>query len=628
MVRTAVVALALMVLQGGGPSRSPAGATAHPSTRFSAIRDITPANVSRLQTAWVFRTGEFAGGEGPNPKRQVTGFQTRPVFVDDTLYVTTPGSRVFALNAETGGQRWMFDPQAGRTRRCEQPHRGVTVWEDAGTSRTLFSGTCDGRLFALDAATGKPRAEFGGNGSIDLRAGVDARDGEEYTMTSPPAVYRNLVIVGAAAPEGTPRGPAGDVRAFDARSGTLVWQFHTVPRPGEFGHDTWPADGWQRRTGVNVWTQMTVDDARGLVFAPIGSASYDFYGGDRAGNNLFSSSIVALEAGTGRRVWHQQLVHHDLWDFDPPSPPILVDLQLPDRRVPAVVQLTKMGLVFVFDRTNGTPLFGLEERKVPASDVPGEATSPTQPFPLKPPPLVRHAPVRPEELTTVTPESRRECEAIFAKVKSGGIYTPAGTTDTLWFPGTMGGVTWSGGAVDPRSGWLFVNTNEVGALGRMEKQKEGDAVAYRRRSPWGEYARFWDSRRLPCQQPPWGQLHAVNLTTGEIVWQVPFGDAPQLDALGIRGTGTPNLGGAIVTESGLVFIAGTNDRRMRAFDATSGRVLWQATLDASGHATPAAYRTRSGREFLVIAAGGGGRFSTTVSDTVVAFALPAASRVK
>lgn len=611
------IALTLWLLQAGPPPPA-APTTADPSTRFSDIRTITPANVAQLQPAWVFHTGEFAGGEGPNPKRQVPALQTRPVFVDGVLYLTTPTSRVIAIDAETGMQRWSYDPQLGRPKRCEQPHRGVAVWE----GQTIFSGTCDGRLIALDAKTGAPRDAFGSGGSLDLRPGVDAREGEEYTVTSAPAIYGNLVLVGAAVPEGTTRGPAGDIRAFDVQSGRLVWQFHTVPRPGEFGHDTWPADGWQRRTGVNVWTQMTVDHARGLVFAPIGSASYDFYGGDRRGDNLFSSSLVALDAATGKRVWHQQLVHHDLWDYDPPSPPILADLQRPQGRVPAVIQLTKMGLVFVFDRTNGKPVFGIEERKVPASDVPGEATSPTQPFPVKPPALARIAPVRREELTQVTPESRKECEAIFDRIKSGGLYTPPGVDHTLWFPGTMGGVTWSGGAVDPRSGWLFVNTNDVGAIGRMEKQPEGSAVAYRRRSPWGEYARFWDSNRLPCQQPPWGQLHAVDLTTGSIVWQVPFGDAPQLESLGINGTGTPNLGGAIVTESGLVFIAGTNDRKFRAFDAASGRVLWETTLDASGHATPIAYRTQSGREFIVIAAGGGGRFSSTVSDSIFAFASP------
>jgi glucose dehydrogenase len=610
----ALIAVAAGVLQRPGPA-----AVAHPSTRFSGIRTITRANVATLERAWVFHTGELAGGEGPNPKRQVTGFQSRPVLVDGLLVLTTPTSRVIALDPDTGEQRWSFDPQRDRPRRCEQPHRGVAV-----SGHTIFSGTCDGRLIALDAATGTLRVEFGANGALDLRPGVDARPGEEYTVTSPPAVYRNLVIVGAAVPEGTPRGPAGDIRAFDTTTGRLVWQFHTIPRPGEFGHETWRGDSWQRRTGANVWTQMAVDEARGLVFAPIGSASYDFFGGDRPGPNLFANSLVALNAATGKRVWHRQLVHHDLWDYDPPAQPILVDLTVRGRRVPAVVQLTKMGFVFVFDRTTGAAVFPVEERPVSHSSVPGEMTAPTQPFPTRPAPLSRIEPMRVEDLTNVTPESRAECEQIVEKVRrSGGIYTPPGLDNTLWFPGTMGGATWSGGAVDPRTGRLFVNTNDVGALGRMEKQPDGAPLAYRRVSPWGEYARFWDSNRLPCQQPPWGRLHAVNLNDGSIAWQIPFGDAPQLEPLGITGTGTPNLGGAIVTESGLVFIAATNDRRMRAFDAGSGRVLWQAPLDASGHATPIAYRSpRTGREFIVIAAGGGGRFSTTVSDAVIAFALP------
>lgn len=599
---------------------------AHPSTRFSDIQTITRANVATLERAWVYHTGEFAGGQGPNPRGQVHGFQTRPVFVDGAVVITTTTSRVIALDAGSGTLKWTVDPQAGRAKRCEAPHRGVTLHEheadDGRRVRTIFSGTCDGRLIAIDATTGAPRSAFGENGSLDLRPGADAQAGEEYAVTSPPAVYRNLVIVGALAPEGVPRGPSGDVRAFDARTGSLVWRFHTVPRPGETGHDTWPPDGWQRRTGVNVWTQMTVDAERGLVFLPIGSASYDFYGGDRAGDNLFSSSLVALDAATGKRVWHFQLVRHDLWDFDPPSQPILLEVDRDGRRIPAVVQLTKMGLVFVFDRTDGTPLFPIEERPVPSSDVPGERTARTQPFPTRPPPLSRHRALTAEELTRVTPESRRECAEMFARVHSGDIYTPAGRELTLWFPGTMGGMTWSGGAVDPRTGRLFVNTNEIGALARMTPQREGSPVAYRRTSAWGEYARFWDSNRLPCQQPPWGQLHAVDLRSGGVAWQVPFGNAPQLEARGVTGTGTPNLGGAIVTATGLVFIAATNDRRLRAFDADNGRVLWETTLDAAGHATPTAYRTGSGREFIVIAAGGGGRFSATVSDTVIAFALP------
>ncbi len=300
-----------------------------------------------------------------------------------------------------------------------------------------------------------------------------------------------------------------------------------------------------------------------------------------------------------------------------------MDVTRDGRTVPAVVQLTKMGLVFVFNRLTGEPLFGIEERAVPQSDVPGERTWPTQPFPVKPPPLSRITALTRAELTRVTPESRLQCEAMFDKARSGGLYQPPGRDATIWFPGTMGGATWSGGAADPGRGLLFVNTNDVGAVGLMQAQPPGAPLAFRRRSPWGDYARFWDKTSLPCQQPPWGQLHAVDLATGDIRWQVPLGNAPQLASRGITGTGTPNLGGAIATGSGLVFIAATNDARLRVFDAASGRVLHEAALPASGHATPTTYRApRSGRQLVVVAAGGGGRFSTTVSDTIVAFGLP------
>ena len=605
-----------------------AGASVGTSTRsgaVTAVESITPSTIDRLAPAWTAHTGELAGGEGPTPSRQVPGFQSRPVLAGELLIVTTPSSRVIALDAETGDQRWRFDPQAGADTRCEQPHRGVAVHERAtpagDVERTIFSGTCDGRLAALDAVTGRPRQGFGQEGAIDLRPGADVRPGEPFAITSAPAIYRDLVITGALAPEGVSRGPSGDVRAFDVRSGREVWRFRTVPRPGKPGHDTWPADGWQRRTGVNVWSSMTVDEARGLVFLPIGSAAYDFYGGDRRGDNLYANSLVALDAATGERRWHYQIVRHDLWDYDLPAAPILADIEQAGRRVPAVVQLTKMGLVFVFDRETGEPVFGVEDRPVPASPVPGEAAAPTQPFPRKPPPLSRIAPLTRRDLTTVTETSARECAAMFDQVVSGGLYAPPGLDLTLWFPGTMGGATWSGGTIDSATGYLIVNTNEVGAIGRMTKEPPGAPLPYRRTSPWGGYARFWDRSELPCQQPPWGLLHAIDLAKGTIAWQVPLGHAPQLADRGITGTGTPNVGGAVAAD-GVVFIAATNDARIRAFDASNGREIWDRPLPASGHATPAVFHgPRSGRPFVVIPAGGGGRFSKPVSDAVVAFTL-------
>jgi glucose dehydrogenase len=613
---------------GAAASDAPAGA--HESARFSPLAEIGPDNVGSLTVAWTYHSGDFAGGQGPSPTRQVAGVQVRPVVLGDLLIVTTPSSQVIALDGETGEERWRHDPQAGAPRRCHEPHRGVAVWPSAAhapadaalADYTVFSGTCDGRLLALDAATGAPRAGFGDGGAVDLRPGVDARDGEGYHMTSPPAVYRDLVITGALVPEEVPTGPAGDIRAFDVRTGEERWRFHTVPRPGEHGHDTWPADGWQRRSGVNVWSFMSVDEERGLVFLPIGSPSYDFFGGDRPGQNLYGSSLVAVDAATGQRVWHQQLVHHDLWDFDPPSQPILAEITRDGARVPIVVQLTKMGLVFVFHRETGEPIFGIDERPVPASTLPGEQAWPTQPFPRKPAPLSRHAALTREELTTV-PQSVEECTALFDMARSVGIYTPPAADVTLSFPGTMGGATWSGGAVEPRTGYLVVNTNEVGAIASMEPSPPGSVLPYRRTGPRGAYGRFWDKDELPCQQPPWGLLHAVDLNTGDIVWQVPLGEHPALAGSGITGTGTPNLGGAMVTASGLVFIGSSNDARFRAFELATGRLLWEAELPASGHAPPVSYRgARSGRQYVMIAAGGGGRFSRRISDAFVAFRLP------
>jgi quinoprotein glucose dehydrogenase len=599
--------------------RDPGGA------RYSPLDAIRTSNVARLRRAWTFHTGDVH--DDPRPGARPAAFETTPLAVDGRLFLSTPSGRVIALDGDTGRALWRFEPppRVAGTPPRRAAHRGVAYWEGPGAGRRdrrILYGTPDGRLVALDAETGRLVAGFGRGGMVDLREGVaDAWPKADLGVSSPPAVYRDLVITGTLVQEYPARGPAGDVRAYDVRTGALAWRFHTVPRPGEPGHQTWAGESGKDRSGANVWSVMSVDAERGLLFLPVGSATYDFYGGDRPGDNLFANALVALDAATGRLRWHFQTVHHDLWDFDLPAQPALVTVRRDGRDVPAVAQVTKSGFVFVFDRVSGRPLFDVQERPVPNSRVPGEAASPTQPMPVRPPPLVRHGITR-EQLTRVTPESHRHCAAIFDTARNGGLFTPPDPELTLTFPGTLGGATWSGAAFDPATRRLYVNVNEVGALGRMDRTAAGSPVAYRRASPWGEYARFWDENRWPCQEPPWGTLHAIDLDTGAFAWSVPLGVVDALVERGLPPTGALNLGGAIATAGGLVFIAGTNDSRFRAFDARTGQELWTDRLEASGHATPMTYRGREGRQYVVIAAGGGGYFSTATSDVVAAYALP------
>ncbi|MFB3904530.1 MAG: pyrroloquinoline quinone-dependent dehydrogenase [Acidobacteriota bacterium] len=589
-------------------------------SRFSPLTQINRGNVGRLVVAWSYRTGEVTLGN------QDRAFECTPIVVDGVLYLSTPSSRVIALDADTGRERWIFDPQAGTGKRQFLQHRGVAYWQswqsEGGRQRRVLYGTLDGKLIALDAGSGRPCRGFGNDGVVDLRRGVADRWPQlQYAVTSPPAVYRDLVIVGSLVPENPGKGPSAVVRAFDARSGRLAWTFNTIPAPGRPGSETWEAGAVTDRTGANVWSIASVDSANGLVFLPVGSAAYDFYGGDRKGHNLYANSLVAVDAATGKLRWHFQTVHHDLWDYDLAAQPILVTLRRQGRPVPAVVQLTKTGLVFVLHRLTGEPLFPVTEKPVPGSDVPGESASPTQPFPSKPAPLSRHS-VTGNDLSKVTPESEQYCRALFERTRGRSIYSPIGQDLTLYVPGTLGGGNWSGGSVDPTTGYFYVNTNEVGAVGYMKRQPDGSPSPFRRASEWGEYARFWDPNRWPCTAPPWGLLHAVDLHSGEAVWRVPLGTVEELEARGVTQTGAPSLGGTIATAGGLVFVAGTNDARFRAFDARTGTLLWEARLEAGGHATPATYLGRNGRQYVVIAAGGGGYFSKKVSDALVAFALP------
>src|SRR3989441_4014471 len=483
------------------------------ATRYSPLKQINRSNVAQLRRAWVYHTGELDLGLQTAPFQ--ASFSCTPLVVNGVMYLSTPSSRVIALEAETGKEIWKFDPQAGKKEREFNSHRGVSYWEGpsfkgTGRDRRILFGTVDGRLFALNADTGRPSADFGKGGQVDLRAGVADKWIQTPSwvarVTSPAAIYKDLVIIGWGLPEFPSKGPSGDVRAYDVRSGELVWTFHTVPRPGEVGHDTWDADSWKERMGANVWSTMSVDEKRGLIFLPIGSPSYDFYGGDRRGQNLFANSLVALNAATGKLLWYYQMVHHDLWDYDLPAQPLLITVRHNGRSVPAVAQITKMGFIFVLDRVTGKPLFPVEERPVPQSNVPGEATWPTQPIPLKPPALARQSMTR-DEITRASPESRAYCTELFDKLTNKGMYTPAGLEPTLMFPGYHGGGNWSSGSFDPATGYLYVNMNEDGAIGVMNPQPEGAPIRYIRRGRFEEYARSEERRVGKECRSRWSPYH-------------------------------------------------------------------------------------------------------------------------
>ena len=609
-------------------------------TRYSRLAQFTRANVGELRLAWTFRTGELGAGMKDWSR---SAFEATPILYDNTLYLTTSGTDVVAVNAATGELRWRHESHNRRDLHySDGVSRGVSLWVDeaspaeAACHARIYAATLDGRLLALDAATGKLCADFADHGALNLLEGVRSqfKEGDEwrdYLVTSPPAVLDGKVIVGSAI--GDNRAvlvELGTVRAFDARSGKLAWSWDPIPRDASNPvYKEWSPQSIATASAANAWPPLSVDVARHLVFVPTGSASPDFFGGERPGDNRWANSLVALDGNTGALKWGQQLVHHDLWDYDLASQPTLVELTHQGRRVPAVIQATKMGFVFTFDRDSGSPLFPIEERKVPQDAVPGEQPSATQPYPLAPPPLVRQGPITPDDAYGVAWFDTRACRRQIQESRSEGIFQPPSTKDSLMQPGNAGGVSWGGIAFDPQRQlavmtamanmpWIVALIPRAEARAEIASGKyqgyefgrqEGTPYVMRRKL-------FQSSLGVPCVKPPWGTLTAVDMEHATIKWQIPLGVTPYIH----MNLGMPPLGGPIVTGGGLVFVAASLDDHLRAFDTDSGKPLWDVKLPAGGQATPMTYAI-AGRQYLVIAAGGYKDVSTR-GDYLIAYALP------
>ena len=610
--------------------------------RYSPLAQIDTGNVANLIEAWAYPLGRDEASAG-----LYGGSELTPLVVGGLMYFAT-ANRVMAVHSETGEPIWAFAMDRGAPSR-----RGLTFWPgDAQTPARIFF-TSGRRLIGLEANTGRKAAGFGVGGEVAM----------PVVYYAAPTRFENLLVVGSnTAP--------GSVRAYDARTGDEVWAFQSVPQPGEPGHDTWESDAWRDQPNLLLWSfSFTVDVDRGILYAPFESPGPDDnYGGDRPGANLFGDTLVALDVRTGRRLWHFQTVHHDLWDYDLPAPPVLLDVEIDGADVPALAQPSKNGYLYVLNRLSGEPVFGVEERPVPASDVPGEQSSPTQPIPVKPPPLARTTYVAKDLVTDAdtTPEHARFCRDLVERsggLDNAGPFTPyafrkpnAEGHSTIVFPGSLGGANWGGMAADPRAATVFVNTTDIGGIGWIEPTPVPDEASdenededdedfgleppYRRMSAvGGPLARFWSNDApaaspgnafragelaWPCQKPPWGELIAVSVATGEVVWRVPLGITEQLPD-SRRRTGRPNMGGPIATAGGLVFVGASNDRRFRAFDSETGEELWVAPLPMSAHAVPITYMGRNGKQYVAIVAAGASAIDDAVApdaSALVVFALP------
>lgn len=629
----------------GGPTADwPVYGRDHGGIRYSPLDQINRENVSLLEVAWEYHTGDFSDGSGGRPG---TSFQTTPILVDARLYLSTAYNRVIALDPETGAEVWAYDPGLDRNiRRAENASRGVTAWLDEGRDtgepcwRTIFIATLDARLIALDATTGQPCEDFGEKGQVDLSEGVDLGDytidRTQYGVTSPPAVIGDVVVVGSAI--GDNRAVTlerGLVRAFDARTGELRWFFDPIPRdPNDPARETWAGDSAERTGAANVWAPLSADPDRDLVFIPTSSPSPDYYGGERLGSNVYADSVVALRGSTGEIVWYYQIVHHNVWDYDLPAQPTLVTVRKDGEDIPAVAQATKMGFLFLLNRETGQPIFPVEERPVPQTDVPGEQTWPTQPFPTVPPPLARMT-LSSDDAWGLTPWDRGKCRELIAQHRNDGIFTPASIEGSIMFPGIAGGTNWGSVAFEPEQGLVVLNMIHgpfvIKLIPRQDLAAEqanrtsSTEIAPQEGTPYGmSRTPLFSPLELPCNKPPWGTILAVELVTGEVKWEVPLGTIRDQAPIPLPlAWGVPNLGGPIVTGGGLVFIGAAVDNYLRAFDVETGEELWQGRLPAGGQAIPMTYRLHeNGRQFIVIAAGGHARLGTTIGDSVVAFALP------
>ncbi len=595
-------------------------------TRYSAANEITPENVGQLEIVWTYRTGDIGLDEPYG-----VAFENTPLMVDGTLYVCSPYNKVIALGAQSGEEIWAYDPSLARSIKYANQYvcRGVSYWQDEARltnrhcSQRIFVATNDVRLIALDAKDGLPCAEFGERGTVTAGPLGNVKYDGEYQITSAPAIVNNTIIIGSAISDNwRADAPPGNIRAYDVRTGKLKWHFDPLVRTAHDGVIAGHA---------NVWSTMSTDKARNMVFLPVGSASPDFFGGLRPGNNEHANSVVALDASTGEVIWHFQTVHHDVWDYDVAAQPTLATIQHDGKEMDVVIQASKTGFVFVLDRDTGEPVFPVIETPVPASTVAGELLSPTQPIPKAPPPLVPQK-IKPEEAWGFTFWDRKACERIISGATSEGLYVPPSIGGTILFPGTAGGILWGGGSYNPSTNRFVVNTNRLAHLVTLIPQERLQAA--RDADPEKEYGRQEDTpyavkRELllsplgiPCNPPPWGAISAIDMATGKIEWESTLGTTEDLAPGGIAlPTGTPNFGGPVTTAGGLVFIAATMDNYLRAFSVATGDELWKGRLPAGGQATPMTYQI-GGRQYVVIAAGGHARAGTKLGDYVVAFALP------